>query len=153
MRPYCGESMHHAIMGAKEGRKAVGELWRDVFCRMVCPPSLRNAPRTLHLTKCFFHSNLSCYFSYWGAGQRQETKDRQMWRLNNVLLHRQECCDSFLRWQVVVKVYTVMWTHICGVPLCLWHGAHCGVRIKPERSSGMNWGENIFIFHVEVLRI
>lgn len=153
MRRYCGESMHRAIMGAKEGRKAVGELWRDVFCRMVCPPSPRNAPRTLILVKQSVSSiqiSVVIFLTEEPARDKSPRTDKCEDSIISCCTDRNAVIVSSadrLWWKS--RLYTVIWTHICGVPLRLWHGAHRGVRIKSKRSSGMNWGENIFVFSCE----
>lgn len=64
MQPYCGDSMHHAIMGGKEGHKAVGELWRDVFCLMVCPHILKTHWRPVHINQALVPVKKSFSHSY-----------------------------------------------------------------------------------------
>lgn len=141
MQLYCGESMHRAIMGGKEGHKAVGELWRNVFCLMVCPFWLRNTPKSL-IIKCFFCSYLSCYFSHWGAGQRKAQGQTKA--------HRQECCDTVsttdrLWWKSTVSNQCTCMVFHCAnrTDVC---AKYCGVWTKSNKSNRMNWGENIFYF-------
>lgn len=104
------------------------------------PPSPRNAPRTLILVK---QSASSIQISVVIFLTEEPARDKSP-RTDKCEDSIISCCTD--RNAVIVssadrlwwksRLYTVIWTHICGVPLRLWHGAHRGVRIKSKRSSG-----------------